>query len=421
MARLSPEQAARTLHAGLLTRRAELEETIFARVRAIEDSAGAGDRRYVAGLAPAVSAGLDYGLCSIELAREGRVPEVSAQLLVQARIAAREGISLDTVLRRYTGANTVFFDVLMQEAERAELSHGELKRFYRIWASSFEHLLAAVSEEYSREAHSRPDTGEHRRLEMVQRLLDGELLDASDLGYGFDCWHLGFIAVGRDAGESVRSFAAGLDRSLLLVSRDPETVWAWLGGRRAFDMPDCQQLLAAFDWPESVSASLGEPAEGLAGWRLTHRQAAATLQIALRGAKRFARYSDMPLLASTLQDDLLASSLEQLYLNPLRQERDGGKIAKATLRAYLKAAGNVSSAAAELGVSRHTVRSRIAAIEERFGRPVDDVTAEIETALRLDDLGDQDAGPAGDPAFVNDSSKAETPQNRAVSLSGISI
>jgi hypothetical protein len=390
MARLSPEQAARTLHARLLERRPELEETIFARVRAIDESGGAGDRRHVAGLAPAVSSGLEYGLASIELARDGRVPEVSAQLLVQARIAAREGISLDTVLRRYTGANTVFFDVLMQEAERAELSHGELKRFYRIWASSFEHLLAAVSEEYSREAHSRPESDEHRRLELVQRLLDGELLDASDLAYGFDCWHLGFIAVGRGAGDSVRSFAAGLDRSLLLVSRDPETVWAWLGGRRPFDMPDCQELLAAFDWPEAVSASLGEPAEGLGGWRLTHRQAAATLQVALRGGKRYARYSEMPLLASTLQDDLLASSLEQLYLAPLREERDGGVAAKCTLRAYFKASGNVSSAAAELGVSRHTVRSRIAAIEERLERPVDDVSAEIETALSLDEIEQAD-------------------------------
>lgn len=386
MVRISPETAARTLHGLLSQRRTEIEETIFNRVRAIGDASGSSGRHYTSGLQPVVSAGLEYGLASIELGRQGRVPEVPARLLVQARLAARAGVSLDTVLRRYCGANTLFFDVLIEETERAELSRGELKHFYRTWSRSFEHLLAAVSEEYSREAHSRADSGEHRRLELVERLLDGELLDASELHYDFDCWHLGFIATGVGAEEAVRAFAAGLDRALLLIRRDAETIWVWLGGRRPFDMPDCQQVLAATEWPETVSGALGEPAEGLAGWRLTHRQAAATLQVALRGNKRFARYAEMPLLASTLQDDLLASSLDQLYLAPLRAERDGGVAAKTTLRAYFKAAGNVSSAAAGLGLSRHTVRSRVAAIEERIGRPIDDVTAEIETALRLDEL-----------------------------------
>jgi PucR-like helix-turn-helix protein/diguanylate cyclase with GGDEF domain len=385
MPALTPEQAARALHARLIGRRPQVEEAIFARVRAIEDAAGAGGRGYAQGLRPAVSAGLEYGLRSIELARDDRVPEVPPMLLVQARLAAREGVSLDTVLRRYCGANTLFFDVLIEEAERAALSQGELKRFYRTWSSSFEHLLAVVSEEYAREDRSRPES-EQRRLELTERLLAGELLDASELSYGFDCWHLGLLATGAGAAEALRSFASALDRALLLVDRDAETVWAWLGGRRAFDVPECRECFANFPWPATVSIALGEPAEGLAGWRLSHRQAAATLQVALRSSEPVLWYSQMPLLASTLQDDLLASSLDQLYLAPLRSERDGGEAAKETLRAYFAAAGNVSSAASALGVARNTVRSRIAAIEEKIGRPVDSVSAEIETALRLDEI-----------------------------------
>jgi hypothetical protein len=390
MADLSPEQAAaRVLHQRLLARRPQVEESIFARVRAIEDSTGASSRRYTAGLQPAVSAGLDYGLASVELAREGRTPEVPPQLLVQARVAARKGVSLDTVLRRYCGANTLFFDVLIEEAERAGLSQGELKLFYRTWSVSFEHLLAAVSEEYASEERSRPDSVQRRRLELVERLLAGELLDASELSYSFDRWHLGLLASGAGAGEAIREFAAAIDRSVLIVNRDPETDWIWLGGRLPFDLAACRKRLAAHSLPPTASIALGEPAEGLAGWRLSHRQAAATLQVALRSSEPLLWYSQMPLLASTLQDDLLAASLDQLYLAPLRAERDGGEAAKQTLRAYFAAAGNASSAAAALGVHRHTVAARIAAIEEKIGRPVDSVTAEIETALRLDEIEPQ--------------------------------
>jgi DNA-binding PucR family transcriptional regulator len=101
----------------------------------------------------------------------------------------------------------------------------------------------------------------------------------------------------------------------------------------------------------------------------------------------------MPLLASTLQDDLLAASLDQLYLAPLRAERDGGEAAKETLRAYFAASGNASSAASALGVNRRTVAARIASIEEKIGRTVDSVSAEIETALRLDEIEPQPDSP----------------------------
>jgi DNA-binding PucR family transcriptional regulator len=104
------------------------------------------------------------------------------------------------------------------------------------------------------------------------------------------------------------------------------------------------------------------------------------------------RYSEVALAATVLQDDLLASSLRQLYLDPLAEERDGGQCLRETLRAYLAAGGNASSAAAALGVHRRTVTSRLITIEERIGRPVDDATAELETALQLHEHADLDPG-----------------------------
>jgi DNA-binding PucR family transcriptional regulator len=139
-------------------------------------------------------------------------------------------------------------------------------------------------------------------------------------------------------------------------------------------------------WRAGASLAAGEPAEGLAGWRLSHRQASAALSIALRETGRVVRYADDALLVAALQDDLLAASLRGLYLEPLRRMRDGGAAVRQTLRAYFAAGGNVSSAAVALGVNRATVSSRLTSAEERIGRHLDAISAEMQTALRLDDI-----------------------------------
>jgi DNA-binding PucR family transcriptional regulator len=136
---------------------------------------------------------------------------------------------------------------------------------------------------------------------------------------------------------------------------------------------------------ERVLVTVGEPGEGLAGWRFSHRQAKAALPIAERRGQSILRYADVAVLASLLRDDLLATSLRRIYLEPLERARDGGEAARETLRAYFAAERNVSSTAAALGVDRRTVTNRIRAIEDLFDRPLREVSTELETALRLDD------------------------------------
>ncbi|HUC06885.1 MAG TPA: helix-turn-helix domain-containing protein, partial [Solirubrobacterales bacterium] len=57
-----------------------------------------------------------------------------------------------------------------------------------------------------------------------------------------------------------------------------------------------------------------------------------------------------------------------------------------TLRGYLAAGGNVSSAAASLGLNRRTVSIHIRTAEERIGRPLAACAAEAELALKLQEL-----------------------------------
>jgi hypothetical protein len=368
----------------LRARREELEQAALARVSEISDLGSAPDPTYVTGLRTALAAALDYGLAAI--ISPAREPEpVPVQLLGQARLAARNGIGLEAVLRRYAAGHGLLADSLLDEAAAAGIGAAELKASMRALAARYDRVVVAVSEEYAREAESEPQGSEHRRYVMLRRLLAGEPLDASELGYEFDAHHLALVASGSAAAQALTTIGERLDRRLLHAEPDEQSAWAWLGGRRPVE---CDELgfLASFPWPDGCSVACGEPGQGLGGWRLSHRQAAAALPVAQRGPASLVHYADVALLASVLQDDLLATSLRRSYLAPLEQGRDGGVAAKQTLRAYLAAAGNVSSAAAVLGVNRATVRSRLSAIEERFGRPLDALSAEIEVALRLDEL-----------------------------------
>lgn len=375
------EEARSLLAARLRERLPELQGAIATRVYAISDPRAVADPAYLEGLDAAVAAAIEYRLAVLE-AGERNAPPVPVVLLSQARLDARDGVPLDTVLRRYFAGNALFGDFLVEEAERAEVPSSALRQLLAAQATVADRLVAAVSSEHAREARSRPTSPAERRRERVKALLAGELVEHSDLGYELDAWHLALMAKGQGAEEAMRQLAGKLDRHLLAVNREEELIWAcWLGGQRPLAAEEA--LAAAELAPGGVFVTVGEPGEGLQGWRFSHRQAKAALPVAERSGRPILRYADVAVLAAIDRDNLAAASLRQLYLAPLEEMRDGGKLARETLRAYFEAERNVSSTAAALGVDRRTVRNRLGAIEEQLGRPLRGSLADLEIALRL--------------------------------------
>lgn len=376
---------ARALVAARLRERLpEIQTAVGTRVYAIADPHEVADPAYVEGLKAALAAAVEYRLAVLELG-ERRAPAVPEVLLAQARLDARDGVPLDTVLRRYFAGNSHFGDFLVEEAERAEVPASTLRELLREQATLGDRLLAAVSAEHAREATNRPSSAAERRREVVKRLLAGELADHSEIDYDFDGHHLGLMAKGEGAERLMRELAGRLDRRLLMVRREEEAKWAcWLGGRNQLGAEEALRALASAA-PAGVFVTVGEPGEALAGWRFSHLQAKAALAIAERRREPVVRYADVAVVASILRDDLVATSLRQLYLEPLAQTRDNGKVARETLRAYFAAERNISSTAAALGVDRRTVRNRLRAIEAQLGRPLTGSLADLEIALRLDE------------------------------------
>lgn len=368
----------------LRARLEEIDQATITRVFAISPPE-LKDPEYVQGLRTAIRAALEYGITGLEGKAE-RPPPVPVVLLAQARLAARNGVSLETVLRRYFAGYSLLGDFLIEEADAAGVGRGdELKRLMRISSSLFDHVLAAVSEQYRREARERVSSSRQRREEQVERLLAGELVVPTEFSYDLDGHHVGLNAFGAGSVDFLRELAACLDARFLLVPRVDGTVWGWLGGRRRLD-PNEVGALAGRKLPEGIAIALGEPDEGLSGWRLTHRQAKAALTIARSGPVPIVRYAEVALIASTLQDDLLTTSLTRLFLEPIEADRDGGATAFQTLRAYFAAERNAASAASALGVSRQAVNGRLKMVEARIGRSVGGCSAELEIALRVMDL-----------------------------------
>jgi hypothetical protein len=368
----------------LRARREEIEQSTLTRVYAVSDPVATADAEYMEGLKAAVGAAIEYGIAALERS-EDQSPPLPTILLAQARLAAQNGIGLETVLRRYLAGYTLLGDFIIDEAGSGGLSSGaSLKRLLRAQAALFDGVMAAISDEYVRERERRFRSRGQGLAEKVRRILAGELVDPSELGYDLEGWHLGAIVATPDGTKVFTDIAKDLGHRLLVVRQEGGAAWIWLGSRRGFG---CEELseIAAKPWPAELILALGEPAQGLPGWRLTHRQACAALPVAQR-RRAFTRYADVALLASALQDGLLADSLHQLYLRPLERERDGGAVARQTLRAYFDSNRNASSAAAALRVSRRTVAARMQAIEERLGRPLSAGWAQIEVALSLEGL-----------------------------------
>src|ERR1700683_4124416 len=186
----------------LRARRREIEEEIFARICDTGSShVGEDDLEYVDGLRAAVSAAVEFGLIGLEKA-DGSLEESPAATVEQARRAARVGVSLDTVLRRYIAGQALLAEFIMEEALRSGFSgdkaslHRDLRRTQ---TPLLELLTATVVEAYASEVDWGGRSPEQRRIELVRGLLGGKQLDvtvSAELGYDFDSWHLGVIATG---------------------------------------------------------------------------------------------------------------------------------------------------------------------------------------------------------------------------------
>lgn len=396
----SLEKARVQVAARLRARSPEIERAIYVRIRdAVPDPCNDDDVAYQAGVHATIAGVVSYSIDGIEHGPDwpGPLPEAA---VAQTRRAVRAGISLGALLRRYLAGHRRLGEFVAEEVERSgALAQGPaLRHLRRAQDTLLEKVSAAIELEYNAERRQLARPPEERRADLVGRLLAAEPADPRELAeldydlYG--SWHVGVIATGVDAKEALSHIQADLDCEVLSVARGDATIVGWLGSRRRPAAVDDGHLAVAGHLKASLA--IGEPGRGIDGWRLSHHQSRAAFGVAVRKPQSLTRYSDVMLLAATLQCDTLAQSLRTMFLQPLGAEGDRqGRERRETLRAYIDARCNITSAAFPLRVGRHTVENRVRAIERLLGRQLRTCLAELDVALRLEEL---DGTPTALPA-----------------------
>lgn len=374
----------------LAARRAEITQAIYAHIQeTVPDGVSSRDPSYCTGLRMAVDAVVDYSLHGL-MHGSGYQEPIPVAALEQARCAARSGVSTTVVLHRYFAGHRRLGQFITEEADRIGLSENApaMHHLLQLQEVLLERLVTAVEREHARESKQVAGPSEQRRMEIVQKLLRGEHIPPDELVelryeiYGR--WHLGVIAVGPGAQEAVLRVRDGLScDDILLLRCEQEMALGWLGAQRKIDGAEVERLFLATGLA-STSLVIGESRKGLDGCRQTHREAQGAL-LTLRRPSRFARYGANPLLVSALENETLRVWLQD-FLEPLRYRSDGRALMR-TLRAYIDAECNRSSAASALKeVRRQAVGDRLATAEELLKRPLGTCLAELDVALYLEEL-----------------------------------
>jgi GGDEF-like domain len=341
------------------------------------------------GLREVIAVCVDCGLAAIE---QGESPETLPPLVAaQARHSASSGWGLSAALVRCIAGYSRVWTFILGEVARCDLSARErsvlLTDLSHVTSSLLARVQAEIADAHSLEIRRRARSRVQRNAEIVHKLLGDEPVHTGDLlelGYDLDCWHLGVIATGVQAGNVVRGLATALGCGLLSVAHGTEAVLAWFGGPRRIAFTDLQRVLSDQAYAD-ISLAVGEPGREVEGWRQTHREAESALLVARSWPSRVTRYLDVATEAMALQDETLGDALIETYLSPLDGMRIDSRTVRRTLHALFKSQHNVSSAASALKVDRSTVHRRRSEIESRLACRLHERQRDIEAALRIEE------------------------------------
>lgn len=375
----------RALAVRLRAREAEITEAVTAHVEAIYGG-GPDNAPTSVALQRAIADNLRFGLQALERGADGADEMIEAARR-QARAAARKEVSADVLLHRFAVGERLFADIVMEAAH--DVPPPALHRILSTQREQVDRLLKAVADAYSRQRDALANSRPARLEQRVMRLLAGDhSVDLGSIDYPLEGWHVGLVMLGGEAEESARAMAKALGRRCLVVPRPEDLVWAWIGGRAEPSLSELEET--ARESPEGVSIGMGEPRRQLGGWRQTHEEARAAFQVMQRRPSPLTRARDILLLAAILRDESLARSLRETYMAPLNEFGSSAGALRETLHVYLGLGGNAVTAAAALGVDRHTVHRRLRKIEDAIGAPLHGCHGELAVALELERLEEAD-------------------------------
>lgn len=229
-------------------------------------------------------------------------------------------------------------------------------------------------------------------LADVRRVLDNPKLDAkiaSDLqGYPLTGTHLAFVwrlsseridstaALEAEASQLLRGFKADQQ---LIARADLRTLWCWLRFTR--HVPPSLPALT----PSGLVA-VGRPGRGIEGFRTSHKDALAALQVselAGGGSHALIHFEQVEVAALCTAQPERCTDFVRTQLGDLALDDPTMSLQRETLAAFYTANCNYRATATMLGIHHNTVRYRLEQAEQTLGRSVAARPLGLELALYL--------------------------------------
>jgi hypothetical protein len=231
---------------------------------------------------------------------------------------------------------------------------------------------------------------ESSRLRAVTGLLQGDLdprMAERSIGYRLDASHTGYTLWHAGVSHQVEfeTVASELGMRIepgqhLTVRCDSGSLNGWL----SCSASSLQRGLHGWEPPAGIHAAFGSARWGLAGFRLTHREALEAKRVSRAiGAQPLTTYDDVGVLALASRDTELAYAFVEAHLGSLSADDEKSRNLRETLRILLEERGSPAATAARLQLHRNTVVKRIEKIEESLEAPIDRGSLNLRVALEL--------------------------------------
>lgn len=362
------------------------------------------DESLVSLLSASVYQNVDTALRIFQHGIDPRRVEAPAAAMEYARRLAQRGTQVVDLIRAYYLGQTALLEYSLREAVRVEadpVKLGAMMEHALTGAFAFidrvtQQVVSAYQEERERWLVNRSAV----RAARVRSLLAGDGADTSETGLGYRLrgTHLAMIVWQSPVDGNghvlggLEAVAGELAASLpstggpLFVPNDEVCAWVWFPLEKPA-MPDEERVreVLAKAHP-GIRFVLGEPGEGLDGFRQSHRQAMRVYNLAFAAGEhcdRVLTFRDVGAMALMAGDMAAARGWVADTLRELAIDDEQHARLRDTLRVFLAAGGSYTAAAGQLTMHKNSVQYRVRKAEEILGRPVSENRLDVELALRL--------------------------------------
>lgn len=318
-----------------------------------------------------------------------------------ARDLARWGLPVEIMLQAYHVGNVVSWRWLRQRfselVEDPDL-RAALLEFAEDQSADFALLvMRSTVEEYAaaKEAATRGRVAD--QLTVVRRIIESSEKQNEEtlsrrLGYDLSLYHVGFVIWSTCADEAIdfsqfernaRSWMAKMQVAHpLVIPVDGRTLWAWGCWSSRSSFPTGAPV------PPDVGlrAAVGQVGRGMAGFRETHREAAAAVALAhtLKLSDAVLRHTDLETMLLLDPDQQHLESYVQRKLGRLAADDPVAAELRDTLRVFLESGERVNVAAANGHLHRNSVRRRLEQAIELRGESLDHDRLGLALALEIE-------------------------------------